>query len=360
MRSVYIHIPFCNSICSYCDFCKVLNFENWQKPYLDTLEYEINKYYEKDKVKTIYIGGGTPSSLNIENLERLFQIIKVFNTIPDFEFSFECNINDISDELLSVLKNNGVNRLSIGVESFNKINLKFLNRKHSKKDIKNKILLCKKYGFDNINVDLIYALPTENMSILKKDIKSILKLNIEHISTYSLIIEEHTALYNKKVKNIDEELDYKMYKYICKKLKRKGYIHYEVSNFARDNKYSKHNLTYWDNNEYYGFGLGAHGYINEMRYENTRSYNNYLDGKCRVNEFLVSIQEEMENEVILGLRKLKGINISDFNKKYGKNINDVFKIDNAINKGYLQVIDDYLSIPEDKIYVMNEIINMIM
>ena len=360
MRAVYIHIPFCNSICSYCDFCKFLNYENWTEPYLKALKEEIKEYYEGDKGKTLYIGGGTPSALKEEYIDKLFNILKVFKLKENAEITFECNVNDITEEKLITLKKHNVNRLSIGVESFNKYNLKLLNRKHDKKQIIEKINLCKQYGLDNINVDLIYALPTEDMRILKKDIAYLLKLDVEHISTYSLIIEENTALHNKKVKNIDEELDSKMYKYICKKLKKKNYIHYEVSNFAKEGKESKHNLTYWDNEEYYGFGCGAHGYINNMRYENTRSLNKYFNKEFRLEEFLVSIQEEMENEVILGLRKLKGISISKFKEKYDKDIREVFKIDQAIELSYLEQKGDYLFIPEDKIYIMNEIINIIM
>ena len=360
MRAVYIHIPFCNSICSYCDFCKFLNFENWTEPYLKSLENEIKEYYEEDTVKSIYIGGGTPSALKCEHIDQLFKILKKIKTSKNAEITFECNVNDITKEKLEVLKKNNVNRISIGVESFNKYNLKLLNRKHDKKQIIEAIKLCKEIGFDNINVDLIYALPTEDMHILKRDIAQILKLNVEHISTYSLIIEENTALHIKKVKNINEELDAKMYKYICKKLKKNGYVHYEVSNFSKPGYESKHNLTYWNNEEYYGFGVGAHGYINNMRYENTRSLNKYFDNKFRLEELLVSIQEEMENEVILGLRKLEGISISNFNEKFDVDIKKVFKIDNAIKQKYITEKDGYLFIPEDKIYIMNEIINMIM
>ena len=359
MRSVYIHIPFCNSICSYCDFCKFLHSDIWASAYLDHLEREINDYYEKDVVKSIYIGGGTPSALNFDNLNKLFNIIKIFKLNDEYEFTFECNINDITEELLYLLKDNGVNRLSIGVESFNKYNLKFLNRKHDKKDIFEKVKLCKKY-FKSINIDIIYALPIETYSIFKSDIKNALKLDIKHISTYSLIIEEHTMLYNKKVKPISENMDAKMYKYICKKLRKKGFNHYEVSNFAKKGYESKHNLTYWDNDEYYGFGLGASGYINQMRYENTRNFNKYLNDKYRFNELLVSIQEEMENELILGLRKIKGVSIKEFENRFDKDIFEVFKLDEAIQKGLIINKDGYIYIPENKIYIMNEIINMIM
>ena len=358
MKGVYIHIPFCNSICSYCDFCKFLYKEEWANDYLDALKDEINEYYENDVVKSIYIGGGTPSSLDLKYIKKLFEILSVFKLTDAAEVTFECNVNDINVELLFMLKSYGVNRLSIGVESFDKYNLKFLNRKHEKNEIFDKIEQAKEY-FDNINVDLIYALPIESMFVLMKDISQLLKLDVDHISTYSLIIEEHTALFNKGIKPIDQDIDYKMYKYICKKLKRHGYTHYEVSNFARNNKMSAHNLIYWNNQEYYGFGLGAHGYLNNMRYENTRNLNKYLEGDYRFNELLVSIQEEMENEVILGLRKLKGINIDAFEMKYNRSIFDVFKFDEAIKKGLIINKDGYLSISEDKIYIMNEIINMI-
>ena len=359
MKAVYIHIPFCKSICSYCDFCKFLYKEEWVNLYLGKLREEISEYYENDTVKSIYIGGGTPSSLNLEQIERLFNILKVFKRVEDAEITFECNINDINTELLELLKECGVNRISIGVESFDKLILKFLNRKHNKEDVIKKIELTKKY-FNNINVDLIYAIPFEKMHTLKKDISQLLKLDVDHISTYSLIIEEHTALYNNHIKPIDEDSDYKMYKYICKKLRKSGYNHYEVSNFARNDKESIHNLTYWNNQEYYGFGLGAHGYVNNMRYENTRNFNDYLKGKYRFNELLVSTQEEMENELILGLRKLSGIDVAHFNKKYGKDIFDVFKIEEAINKGYLEYENGCIYISENNIYIMNEILNMIL
>ena len=360
MRSVYVHIPFCKSICSYCDFCKFLYKESWANIYLDSLSKEIEKYYEGDIVKTIYIGGGTPSCLSIQNLNKLFNILKRIRLSNNYEFTFECNINDIDDELLKTLSMNGVNRLSIGVESFNEKNLEFMNRHHTKKEIFEKIKLCRSYNFNNINVDLIYALPTENFITLKNDLRNILKLGVEHISTYSLIIEDHTMLSYNNVKPISEELDYKMYNYICKKLKKKGFHHYEVSNFSKFGFESLHNLTYWNNEEYYGFGLGSHGYINDMRYENTRNFNKYLKENYRFNELLVSNQEEMENELILGLRKLDGINMREFYNKYDKDIFKEFKIEEALRKGYLDSKGEMLYIPESKIYVMNEIINMIM
>lgn len=359
MKSVYIHIPFCNSICSYCDFCKFLHDESWASVYLDHLEKEIKEYYDNEQIKTLYIGGGTPSVLSMSNLKKLLELTKLFKKDELVEFTFEMNVNDISLEKLELLKIYGVNRISIGVESFDKYVLKYLNRKHDKKQIVENISLVKKY-FNNINVDLIYAVPIELFATLKKDVRELLKLDIPHISTYSLIIEENTVLGINKVTPIDEDKDYKMYTYINKELKRHGYNHYEVSNFARPGFESKHNLNYWNNEEYYGFGLGAHGFLGELRYENTRSFNTYLTDKFRFNEFVVPKKEDMENEVILGLRKLEGIDILTFFKKYKTNIQDEFNIKELLKEGFLKLEGSRLFIPEDKIYIMNEVLNKIL
>lgn len=359
MRSIYVHIPFCKSICSYCDFCKMIHNDSWVSLYLEELDKEIKSFYEGEEIKTLYIGGGTPSSLSIEKLRALFKILKQLKLSSDCEFTFEVNVNDINPELCHILKINGVNRISVGVESFDKYNLKFLNRKHTKKEIFKNIKLLKDSGFENISVDLIYAIPIESYKTLKDDISKILRLGVNHISTYSLIIEKNTVLANNNIKPISEELDYKMYNYICKKLAKKGYIHYEVSNFGKEGCFSKHNLTYWNNDEYYGFGLGAHGYINGLRYENTRSLNKYINGKYRLSEYVVSKKEEMENELILGLRKLEGIDIYSFFQKFNINIQEVFDIGPALKNNLLVLKDKYLMIPEDKIYIMNEIIGSI-
>lgn len=359
MRSVYIHIPFCKSICSYCDFCKFLHEEVYASEYLNELSKEIDKYYDNDKIRTLYIGGGTPSVLSLNNLKKLFEITKKFDTSLLEEFTFEMNIDDITEEKLLLLKTNNVNRISIGIQSFNEINLKYLNRKHTKNEIIKNINLAKNY-FTNINVDLMFALPIETFSTLKKDVKEILKLDVPHISTYSLIIEQNTVLSHNKVKPIEEDLDYKMYSYILKELKKNNYNHYEVSNFAKEGYQSKHNLNYWENNEYYGFGLGAHGFISELRYENTRSFNTYLKGNYRFNELVLSKREDMENEVILGLRKLEGINIVDFFNKYKINIQEEFNITPLLKNGLLKIKDNNIYIPEEKIYIMNTILNEIL
>ena len=352
-KSVYIHIPFCEEICSYCDFCKMFYTENLVDKYLEKLKKEIEKNYKNESIETIYIGGGTPSSLNLKQLTKLFEIIKIFNLSKNIEFTFECNLN-IDNKKLELLFKNKVNRLSFGVQSFNEKNLKFLNRNHNKEDIFNVIKNAKKIGFKNINIDLIYALPNQTLKELDEDLDLFLKLDVNHISTYSLIIEPNTILYNNKIKNIDEELDYKMYELIIKKLK--DYNHYEISNFAKEGYESKHNLTYWNNLEYYGFGLSASGYINNIRYDNTRSINKYLKGNYILNKEIIDINRELEYEFILGFRKIKGINKNNFYQKYNINILDNKIIKKLINENKLIDDNENIYINPKYIYVENSIL----
>lgn len=354
MKSVYIHIPFCKNICSYCDFCKFLYNDKWIDEYLNAIEYEIRTNYNGEIIKTIYIGGGTPSSLDIKYLDRLFEIIKIFKVTNNFEFTIECNIEDITEEKLKVFKINNVNRISIGVQTFN---LKFLNYigRNSDIDIVEKIKLAKKY-FSNINIDLMYALPNQTLEDLKEDLNKFIKLDVNHISCYSLILEEHTKFYSDNIENIDEELDYEMYKLINSTLEKNGYKHYEISNYAKDNYESRHNLVYWNNEEYYGFGVGAAGYINDIRYTNTKNIVKYnsLENKKEIEN--LNLEDKMKYEMILGLRKMTGVNKNIFYKKYNKHIEEVFNIEDLINKDYLIDDGENIYINEKYIYLSNEIL----
>ena len=356
MRSVYIHIPFCDTICSYCDFCKFIKNDKWINQYLDALDTEINKRYKGELIETLYIGGGTPSCLSIDQLKKLFYIIKKINKSKILEFTFECNIENINYDKLKLLYENGVNRLSIGVQTFNDEFLKYLNRNHTLEDVKNKINIAKSIGFNNINIDLIYAMPGQTIQDLNRDIDEILKLDVNHISTYSLIIEPNTILYINKTKNIDEELDYEMYKLICNKLKDNGYNHYEISNFSKDGYESKHNLAYWNNDEYYGFGLGSSGYIDSVRYDNTKSLNKYLNGDYINESHKLDIKEKIEDEFILGLRKIKGINKKDFKLKYDKNIKEIEVVNKLLGSNKLLENEKNIYINPKYIYVSNDIL----
>lgn len=356
MESVYIHIPFCKSICSYCDFCKMLYNGSWVTQYLNALIEEIKDKYDGEVIKTLYIGGGTPSSLSLKDLKYLFEIVKQFNLTELEEFTFECNLNDLNEELLQFLLDNGVNRLSIGIESFNEDKLKFMERHHTFLEAEEKFKLMRKMGFNNINIDLIYGIPGETLKDLKKDLELFLKLEPDHISTYSLIVEDNTKIGINGVIPIPEELDASMYEEICEKLDMKRYEHYEVSNFAKKGKKSKHNLKYWNNEEYYGFGLGAAGYTNGVRYENTRSLTEYINGKRRKKEEILSIEDKMYNELMLSFRKMEGINLKDFFIKYGVNMQEVFDLHEVLKNEELIVDGEYIYVNPEYIYVMNEIL----
>lgn len=352
--SIYIHIPFCINICSYCDFSKFYYNEKWVDNYLNELEKEVKNNYKNELVNTIYIGGGTPSCLTLKQLDRLFDIIKVFNLSKNIEFTIECNI-DVEEDKLKLFKKNNVNRISIGIQTVNEKHLKTINRFHNKKIVLDKIKIIKKY-FDNINVDLIYALPYQTLKELKEDLDFYLSLDIPHISTYSLIIEPNTKLYIDGIQNIDEDIDYEMYKLINKTLKENGYIHYEISNYSKKNYESRHNLTYWNNLEYYGFGIGASGYINNIRYDNTRSYREYINGNYRKEENNLTKKEIIENEFILGFRKVNGIDINKFNKKYNIDLLSIDVVNKLLKENKLIVENEHIKINEEYLYVSNSIL----
>lgn len=352
--SIYIHIPFCNSICTYCDFCKIFYNKKYINDYLNNLEQEIKVRYKSEIVNTIFIGGGTPSSLDDEELIRLMNIIEIFKLNDNYEFTVECNIESITENKLKIMKKYGVNRISIGVESFDNSIIKLLGRNHTKKDVYNKMKIVKRY-FSNINIDLIYA-AYDDINILKSDIDCFLKLDIPHISTYSLIIEDNTMLKINGMKNIDEDIDYEMYKYIEDALEKNNYIHYEISNYAKNGYQSKHNLVYWNNEEYYGFGLSSTSYINNERITNTKNLRKYLNGEYLDTSVYEDKDIRMENEIMLGLRKLDGIDLDRFKDKFNVSLEDIYNIDNLISEGYLVKEDNYIKINKKYMYISNEII----
>lgn len=353
VTSVYIHIPFCKTICSYCAFCKMFYNELLVDQYLKAIEEEIKSHQIKTPLKTIYIGGGSPSCLTLDETKKLLDMINTLPKDKNYEYTIECNIENLEIEKLKLYKHYGINRLSIGVQTVQEKFLPYLNRCHTKEEVKKIISLAKEQGFTNINVDLIYGIPNQSIKDLLDDLKFFVKQDITHISTYSLMIEEHTKLYIDKIKPIDEELDQKMYQQIIDFLKKNNFKHYEISNFCKEGYQSRHNLVYWSNLPYYGFGLGSSGYIDNTRYTNTRSLNDYIKKKWILEQEELSKQDEMTYEMILGLRKLSGVKKERFFEKYGKRIEDVFDYQEHIDNGLLIEDNNSLKIPEDKLYLSN-------
>ena len=330
--------------------------KKWVPKYLDALKEEVKSRYEGEEIKTLYIGGGTPSALNVSELEKLKEIIDLFNISNKCEFTFEANLNDLNDIYLTHLKNLGVNRLSIGIESFDEDKLKLMGREANFTQADQIIKIARSKGFNNINIDFIYGLPNETIDVTKEDIKKMIKLKPDHISAYSLILEPHTKMHIHYKETDDEDTEYEMYSLIRKALKRAGYDHYEVSNYSKPNKYAKHNLVYWLNGEYYGFGLGACGYLHEVRYENTRNLNKYMEGSYMLNRELVSLEDEKKNKLMLGLRLLSGIDLNAWFLKYKENLENNENIKKLIKEKMLIIKENHLLINPKKLYVMNEIL----
>lgn len=356
MRSIYIHIPFCTNICSYCDFSKLFYNRKLVDEYLVALNKEINDNYNNETIKTIYIGGGSPSSLSIEQLKELFQIIKIFKLCDNYEFTIECNPEDMNIEKVKLFKKYGVNRVSIGVQSFNNNVLNVLNRKHTNNQVFKLIKDLKNENINNINIDLIFGINNQTMNDIESDLKTFINLDVPHISYYSLILEPNTKLYINNYKEISDDKCADMYEYICNYLKDVGYKHYEISNFSKNGYECIHNLTYWNNDFYYGFGLGSHGYINNFRYENTRSITKYINYDYRLLETMIEENTNMENEIILGFRKLNGINKQNFRNKFNKDIYYIYNINHFVDEKLL--IDDgkNIYINPKYIFVSNEIL----
>lgn len=358
--AVYIHIPFCNYICAYCDFCKIFYNKEIINKYLDALDKEIKSNYKGEMITSLYIGGGTPSSLSLDELEKLFNILKAFNLSKDCEITFEANPDSLSLDKIKLLKDYGINRVSLGIETINLKLQKILERKTNKDNVITCINNLKNNDIRNINADLIYAIKGETLEDLKKDLNFLLSLDVPHISTYSLIIEDHTKLKIKGIKNIDKSLDREMYDYISKTLKDNNYIHYEISNFAIPNYESKHNLKYWYNKHYYGFGVGASGYIENIRYTNTKSISNYIRGKTIIDKEILSIKDMIFYEIMLGFRTNRGIDKENFKNKYNTSIEELFNYKSLVKKQILLEDNKYLRVREDYLYVLDDILTYFM
>lgn len=352
---IYIHIPFCTSICTYCDFPKVFYNKKYIYSYLDALKEEINSRYQQEKVISIYIGGGTPTSLDVEELTYLLEITKLFKTKPNIEFTIESNIESLTEEKIEILKKYGINRISLGVQSFQDETLKELGRHHDKGKVFQVVADLKRFGFSNISMDYIYGV-NDNQEQIKEDIKTFFKLDIPHISCYSLIIEENTIFGLQKRAYVDEEIEYKIYQYLVQELTKHQYSHYEVSNYAKEGYLSIHNLNYWNNGEYYGFGLGAVSFLNHYRISNTKSLTQYLKNNYLAQIDLEDLKTRISNEFILGLRKVKGINMNKFYQKYHQNILEYPPVQELLQEKKLEIQDQYLRIPSQYFYLANEIL----
>ena len=349
-ESMYIHIPFCNRICTYCDFNKVLIDNQPVDAYVDALIKEI-KQIEPMTLRTIFVGGGTPTALSEAQLERLLIEIGSRFTVTE-EFSFEANPDELTMAKLDLLHRYGVNRISLGVQTFNDELLKVLGRSHNYEDIFRAISHLEEIGLTNYSIDLMYNLPGETMDDIQDSLKYISELKPKHISWYSLIIEPHYNRIRKgQMKVDDDEAEGEKYMHIISELEKLGYPQYEISNFSEREYESAHNKTYWKNDEYFGLGAGSHGYVGGKRYYNIKPVNHYIQAMeekgSAVKEIIeLTLKEQMEEEMFLGLRMNRGVHTRRFEEKYDRNIKSVYGevIDDEIEKGNLEEKEGSISL----------------
>lgn len=360
---IYIHIPFCKQKCFYCDFTSFASKEEFQEKYILALIKEIKFFLKNNpqtEISTIYIGGGTPSYIDSKYIK---QILELLNT-KNIETTIEVNPGTADFSKLKDYKDAGVNRLSIGLQSTENALLKLIGRIHNFEDFLNTYNMAKKAGFNNINADLMIGLPTQKIEDIKKSLNKLIELDLKHISIYSLIVEENTILSKKIDENElelpDEDLERNMYWYVKNFLELNGYKHYEISNFAKPDFESKHNLACWEQEEYIGFGVASHSYIDGVRFSNTENLDEYIlnceNGEFEKNKTIHEVQNkfDMEKEfMLLGLRKIDGVSIQKFKNKFDENPVYVFR--NELNK---LVEENLITIDLDNIKLTNKGIDL--
>lgn len=351
---IYIHIPFCKKKCFYCDFVSYENKENLIQEYIDTVCLEILQNAEilsEYNISTIYFGGGTPSLIKAEYIKKILNTLKLFVTDEKEikEITIEINPNSASLDKLEKYYNLGINRLSIGLQSTHDKILRNIGRLHTFNDFKEVLKNANAVGFKNISVDLIYPLPGLNLSGFKETLNSVIKLkdefNIKHISVYNLEVHENTRLdfllKEGFVSLCNEDEEYKMREELNKRLQDNGFVKYEISNYAYPGFESKHNLCYWNQEKYIGFGVNASSFFNLKRYRNTSNIDKYIDGIKNNKNIVVETEELdklslMKEYIILKLRLSKGVEISEFKQKFGTDIFDIFNTEfNSLKKDNL-------------------------
>lgn len=363
---LYIHIPFCKSKCMYCDFCSFSGKENMMMEYTHALSKEILIAGRGRSIETVFIGGGTPTYLSLEAWELIGQSLREINIKDKAEFTVECNPGTIEVDKLNMLKKIGVNRISIGLQAWQDRLLKGIGRIHTKDQFAESFKMVRAYGFNNINVDIMFGLPNQTLKDLKETIEEVAKLNPEHISCYSLIVEENTPfgkMYERgELKLPDEDLEREMYDESVRLLGENGYKQYEISNFSKEGFQCKHNIKYWKAEEYIGCGLAAHGYLDGVRYRNEENIKKYIKivnetGLSTVESYKNTMKDNIEEFMFMGLRMTKGVSEDEFYNRFGISIWKLYEevINKFIKLNYLEYKDRHLSIKSKALGISNSI-----
>lgn len=357
IKSAYIHVPFCSSKCNYCSFVSYDTL-TLKHIYIGSLISEIKTRYKNELMDTIYIGGGTPSILSVNDFS---QLLNLFNFNDKTEITVEINPEHTNKDYFKELRSLGINRISVGVQVFDDDSLYLIGRRHTKNEAIQAVKYAQNAGFDNISIDLIYGLPHQTLENYLDSLKQALDLDIQHISLYGLKIEEGCRFYNKKpdfLPDNDEQAD--MYLQSIEVLSQAGFTHYEISNFAQKGFESRHNLNYWNNNQYYGFGVAASGYEGDLRYTNQSDIEKYIQNhKIRESAVELTKVNKLEEEIFLGLRKIEGINVAEINKKHNINFSEKYQkiLDKYILSGHLKETDKGYKLTLNGILLSNNILS---
>jgi len=369
-RAVYIHIPFCTNKCYYCDFNSYVREGQPVMDYLRALEREMEKTVRlmpPEGIDTIFVGGGTPTVLTAEEMALFLSAVRRhFPFDPErVEFTMEANPGTTDEEKLAVMREFGVNRISFGAQSFDAGLLKAIGRIHSPDDIRRSLELARKAGFANLSVDLMLGLPNQTMRQLETSVEEALALDVDHCSVYGLKVEENTLFFEWEKQGIlplpEQEEEAEMYRYVVNRFREAGYRHYEISNFARPGRESRHNLTYWRNEPYYGLGAGAHGYAGGVRHVNVKGVSAYIaaawSGLPRTESIPVSREEAMEDFMMVGLRLIDGVKDADFRRQFGIGLTDAFSdpLRRLVASGLLEETADGFRLTEKGLLLGNEV-----
>lgn len=354
INSLYVHIPFCENICTYCDFCKMFYNDKLCDKYLNVLLSELKSLNIKHKLKTIYIGGGSPSSLNEKQLELLLSELSKYLD-KSYEFTIEVNPENINEDKIRIFSKYRINRVSVGVQSFDDNILKFLGRKHKFSDVSNTVSLLNKYCINNYSFDFIYGIRGLNIDIIKRDFNLIFSLNPKHLSFYSLILEDNTIIKINNYSEIDEDSVREQYDFIFKNIEKEGYFRYEVSNFARKGYESKHNLVYWNNEEYYAIGVSASSYVRGVRYTTSRNITKYINNKIEKESFIADKEKEY---IMLKLRLVEGFNLDEYKRIFKKDFILEYKTitDKFIKNNLLIIEKNYIKTTYNGMMLLDSIL----
>ena len=357
-QALYLHVPFCASVCSYCDFARTVYTRDNTDAWLGAAETELHQKEINPDLKTIYLGGGTPVCLSEEQLERLLTLMDPYRSSVK-EYTCEINPEVMTETKVKLLKDHCVNRVSIGFQTHDPALLKKLGRRHSAEDVFETVKLFRKYGIDNISLDLMYSLPGQTMDSLQQSVETAVRMDVTHLSLYSLTIEENSVFGKTGVSNLDEETEADMYEWICQTLPQYGYEQYEISNFAKDGKQSMHNRVYWEYEDFYGISCGASGKEGNVRYDKPRRLKDYLNDPMQREETVLSTEDERFEAVMMNLRLKEGMSRSRFEKRFGLSFEEAFrnKYEPLAAKGWLEIRDDLIRCTPKGYEVLNSVLS---